>query len=81
MGQQRPVARKGAPAAADLVSVPNKTHHRAPSRKSTSWGIIIPKKFSHCCECLGSRIPRGDLAMGLRTPRDFDFEGLCDLIT
>ena len=48
--QQWPVTRKGALAAADLGSMSCEPHHRAPNRQSTNWRIIIPKKFSHCCE-------------------------------
>ena len=55
-----------------------------PHRQSTNWKTIIPKKFSHCCE--SSRAQNrfsslGDLAKGLRSPREFDFEGQWDLIT
>ena len=53
------------------------------SRRPTDWRTIIPKKFLHCCE--SSRAQQisqlGDLAKGLRTPREFDFEGQWDLNT
>ena len=54
-----------------------------PSRQLTNCRTIIPNKFLHCC-----KVPRATVdsptwgipAKGLRTPREFDFEGQWDLI-
>ena len=55
-----------------------------PSRQLTNCRTIIPNKFLHCC-----KVPRATVdsptwgipAKGLRTPREFDFEGQWDLRT
>ena len=54
-----------------------------PNRQSTNWKTIVSKKLSHVGKVLGPTTdPQpGDLAKGLRTPREFDFEGQWDLIT
>ena len=53
-----------------------------PSRGPTKWRTIIPKKFLYCCK--SSRAHNrfsnlGDMAKGLRNPREFDFEGQWDV--
>ena len=46
-----------------------------PNRQSTNWKTIVSKKLSHVGKVLGPTTdPQpGDLAKGLRTPREFDF--------
>ena len=53
IGQQCPAMGTGALAAADLGGVVCKPHHRATKQathKLEDNQIIMPKKFSHCCE-------------------------------
>ena len=49
MGPGAPVG-PGALAEADLGGTACESHYRATKQTTTSWRIIIPNKFSHCCE-------------------------------
>ena len=84
MGHQLPAMGTGALAAADLGGVGSEPHHRTTEQTThklensyTKEVFALLRKFWD-----PNQISQpGDLAKGLRTPRDFDFEGQWDLIT
>ena len=84
MGQQWPGTGTGALAAADLEGMVCEPHHRAPEQTTHKLENNYMKEVLALLQKFygPQQIPQpGDLAKGLRSPREFDFEGQWDLIT
>ena len=84
MGQQWLAVGIGALVAAELGSMACESHHRATEQTTHKLEINYTKEILTLLQKFEDpqQISQpGDLAKGLRTPREFDFEGQWDLVT